>query len=286
MPRLKELKYLGVVRGLVETVKNLTSCEIGSWSESSGPTIIPPDQLRVFLNNNKALKSLTINGFESFAREHWQSTATPMTNLEFLKIECYFGAQFEQNLRFIYAPQFKCLHTVRLSLPSITQAVATDSSGHTFQFVWFSEDNLRFKPLQHFGAVITTLRSDRGITLGQLTGKPAFPDFFRSLDAIQVLEFPGSVAGYIHVALSEAGILPGLRVIRVAVGLDDCERSLRVLAHILRRRLGQGNPLMVIEPLLAEGEDELEQSLRVEWEEGYRLQNIQDLLSNRLLFFD
>ena len=50
--------------------------------------------------------------------------------------------------------------------------------------------------------------------------------------------------------------------------------------------MDQGNPLMVIEPLLAQGEDELEQSLRVEWEEGYKLQNIQDLLSNRLLFFD
>ena len=57
-----------------------------------------------------------------------------MTNLEFLKIECYFGIHFEQILSFIRAPQFKDLETVRLSLPSMIQAVATDSSGHSTQF--------------------------------------------------------------------------------------------------------------------------------------------------------
>ena len=280
VPRLKELKYLGVVRGLVETVKNLTSCEIGSWLESSGPAIIHPDQLRVFLNNNETLKSFTINASEPFTFKHSESAPTPMTNLEFLRIECYLDVYFEEFISIIHAPQFKDLHTVQLSLSSTIQAVATDSFGHTFQFARTNADNVRFEPLQHFGAAITTLRLDRGITLRQLGCKPALYNFFRSLDTVQVLEFHGSIANYVLNALSATGVPPRLRVILVAVGLDDCKRSLRVLAAISKRRMDEGNPFMVIEPLLVEGEVELEKGFHVEWEEGYKAENTQDLLSN------
>ena len=41
----------------------------------------------------------------------------------------------------------------------------------------------------------------------------------------------------------------------------------------------EGNPLNAIEPLLVEGEDGLDQSLRVEWEESCKAENIQRFLS-------
>ena len=44
-------------------------------------------------------------------------------------------------------------------------------------------------------------------------------------------------------------------------------------------KLEDGNPFTAIEPLLAEGEDGLDQSLRVEWEEGYKAENIRNFLS-------
>ena len=280
LPRLKVLKYLGVTRGLTGVVKNLTSCELGRWSVSTGPGVLYPDQLGVFLNNNKTLKSLTINQFEFLSSEPEVPPAIPMTDLKFLRVDCFFGTIFEKFLDFIYAPQFKDLDTVQLSIPSMIQAVATDNSGHTFQFIWNSGDIVMFQPLLHLGAVITTLRLDQGMTHQQLGREPAIRTYFRLLDTVQVLEFGGTIADYVQDALSITGVFPGLKVIRVAVDLDDCKRSLQLLATASKQRMDEGNPLARVEPLLAEGEDELEQSLRVEWEECYKAENIHDFLSN------
>ena len=40
-----------------------------------------------------------------------------------------------------------------------------------------------------------------------------------------------------------------------------------------------GNLLAMIEPLLAEGKDGLDQSVSVEWEESYKAEDIQNILS-------
>ena len=235
LPRLKDLKYLGAARGLAGTVKGLTSCEIGSWSESAGPAIIYPDELQVFLNTNKTLKSLTINECEYMADGSWEPGATPMIDLEFLKIVCFFGSEFEKIISFIHAPQLKDLDTVHVSLPSTIQVVATSSSGHTFQFIRFNEDNSNFNPLRYLEAVITTLRLDREITTMKAADEEALHELFRSLDTVQVLEFHGTVAEYVQDALSAPGVFPGLKIIRVAVSRDDCREALQSLAIASRR---------------------------------------------------
>ena len=265
--------------GLTGTVKNLTSCEIGYWSGSAGPIELHPDEFRDLLNNNKAVKSLTINECRLFSYEPWTHTAIPMADLTYLKVDCLFGGEFEIILNFIHASQFKDLDTVHLSLSSPIQAVSTDSSGRVFRFTWYSEEGGMLQPLRHFGAVITTLRLDRGINPEQSNRQPALLDFFRSLDTVQVLEFCGTIVDYVQNALSVAGNFPELKVIRVAVIQEDCRRTLQLLAAVSRRRMEEGNPLTTIEPLLAEGEGGLCQSLRVEWEEGYRAENIQCFLS-------
>ena len=279
LPLLKELKYLGVTGGLTRAVKNLTSCEIGYWSGSAGPVELHSEQLQVFLNNNKTVKSLTINECEPFGYGPWAHVATPMEDLTFLSISCFSSGDFEIIFKFIHAPQFKDLDTVHLSLSSEIQVVSTDSSGRTFQFEWYDGEEVRFQPLLHFGAVITTLRLDQRIILMQFNRHPALLDFFRSLNAVQVLEFCGTIVDYVQDALSAAGIFPGLKVIRVAVSGEDCRRTLHLLATASRRRMEEGNPLTAIEPLLAEGEDGLDQSLHVEWEESYKAENIQCFLS-------
>ena len=278
LPRLEELRYLGVIGGLTRTAKNLVSCEIGDWSRSAGPVIIHPDELRVFFNNNKTLESLTINKFEFISSQ--EPTATAMTNLRFLWIRGDFSDYFEKILRFIHVPQFENLDTVQLSfLPYNIRVVATDGLGHTFEFARLSGDDPEFHPLRHFGAVITTLRFDRKTTTEQLDDEPELYNLFRSFDAVELLEFDGTVADRFQIALTITGVFPGLRIIRVAVSRHGCERTLRPLAIASKRRMMEGNPFTTIEPLLAEGEDGLDQSLRVEWEECWKAEDIHNFLS-------
>ena len=287
LPRLKELKYLGVTGGLIRTAKNLVSCEIGDWLGSAGPTIAHPDEPQVFFDNNKTVESLTINELDFIFSDHRVPTTTPMTDLKFLKIHGLFGGYLERILRFIYTPQFKNLDTVQLSLlPASIRAVATDDSGHTFEFTQVSKDDLNFHPLRHFGAIITTLRLDRGITPEQLVGKSELYDVLRSFGTVQALEFDGTDAELVQNALSMTGVFPELKVIRVAVSRHDCKRTLRLLALASGRRVMGGNPLTTIEPLLAEGEDELNRDLRVEWEESCKAENIQGFLSGWFPSFD
>jgi len=91
LPHLKKLKHLGVTGGLSGSAKNLTSCELGFWSESAGPTIIDTEELRVLFDNNKTLKSLTINECKFTTDGSRAATATPMTNIKFLRIDCPVG---------------------------------------------------------------------------------------------------------------------------------------------------------------------------------------------------
>ena len=110
-------------------------------------------------------------------------------------------------------------------------------------------------------------------------------DVLRSFGTAQALEFDGTVASFVQNTLPVTGVLPELKVIRVAVSRHDCKRTLRLLAIALGRRVMGGNPLTTIEPLLAEGEDELNQNLHVELEESNKAKNIQGFLSRRFLSF-
>jgi len=279
LPRLKELKYLGVTGGLTETAKGLISCEIGYWSKSAGPTIIDEEELRVFLDNNKTLKSLIINECE-FADDLQASTPIPMTDLEFLKIECPIDDDLQRILHLIHVPQFKDLDTVHLSLRSLRiETVATDGSGHTFEFLQFIGDNLNFEPLRHLGAEIITLRLDRGANLEKLD-ESTLVSLFASLDTVQVLEFDGTIADYVQLGvLCIAGVFPGLKVIRVAVSRDGYKRTLQLLATISKLRMEEGNPLATVEQLVLEGDDELNQRLRAKWKKHYKAEGIQNFLS-------
>jgi len=203
-----------------------------------------------------------------------------MTNLKFFEIDCPTGMHLEQMLRCIRIPQFEGLDTVHVTIrcPCI-EAVATDGSGHTFKFSQFTWDGLRYYPLRHFGANITTLRLDSGISLEEYNEVPVSLDFFLSLNAVQVIEFDGAIANRAHRILSISGIFPVLKVIRVTVGWDDCERTLQVLVAVSRLRMEEGKPLATIEPLAAEGEDGLDQGLRDEWRRYYDAGGIQIFLS-------
>ena len=280
LPCLEKFKYLGVTRGLAMTAKNLTSCEIGGWSESAGPAIFYPDVLQALFNNNRTVKSLMINECEFMSYPPGVPAATPMTDLKFLRIECHYCRHFEGILSLIHAPQFRNLDTLRLSLPLPTiEADATDNSGHTLQFSLYSDHGQISHPLQHFGVVITTLRLDQGIAVKRIDDAPGACEFFRSLDAVQVLEFNGTIADLVQNVLSVTGVFPGLKVIRVAVSPDVCKRTFRHLATATERRMEEGNPLTTIEPLLAEGEGGLDQNLRVEWEESYKAEGLENFLS-------
>ena len=283
LPCLKELKYLGVTGGLMGTVKNLASCEIGYWSGSAGPSIVSPEELQRLFNNNKTVKSLTLNDCEFFPRDHQAVAAVPMKDLKFLKIYRPFPGDLEPLLKLIPLPQFKSLHTVKLSLHSHTiQVAATDGSGHTFEFSSSSRDDSGFYPLRHLGAEITTLRLDRRMTIEEFDGRPALCEFFQSLDAVQVLEFDGAAASVKNVLsgiLSRAEVFPGLKVVRVAIVREDCEGALQLLATALRLRMEEGNPLTTVEPLLVEGEHGLGQETRADWEKHYEAKGIQNLLS-------
>jgi len=284
LPRLKELKYLGACGGLIGMAKNLVSCEIGVWSESAGPTMIRQEEFPVLLNNNKTVKSLILRECEFFFDGGpWIPTVTPMTDLKHLEIHCDMDTNFEQIVTSIHAPQFKNLDTVQVSLPDSTiQRVATDSSGHTFKFSQHIDTERDFHPLRYLQADITTLRLDREMTLEQLDEGPALYDFFRSLGAVRVLEFDGAIASVANVlsnVLPICGVFPGLKVIRIAINLDNCKGALRLLAAALRLRMEEGNPLTTVEPLLEEGEDGLDQELGAEWKKHYEAEGIHNFLS-------
>ena len=281
LPRLEELKYLGVAGGLIVTAKNLVSCEIGFWSGSAGPNSIAPDVLQTFFINNKTLNSLTIGEFGFFLKSDlWVHTTIPMTDLKYLEIHCPFDEDLEKVVKCIHTPRFENLDTAHLSLDysNNIQVEATDGSGRTFKFSK-PINHFRFNPLRYLGAVITTLRLDQGITLYRLDNELALYDFFRSFDAVQVLEFNGTTASALSNVLPATGVFPRLKVIRVALSWDECDEVLELLATPLRLRMEEGNPLTAIEPLPVEDEDGSGPKFSVEWEKYYKAEGIENLLS-------
>ena len=283
LPRLRELTYLGVVGGLSRTAMNLVSCEIGYWSGSAGNSVIVAEELQTLFNKNGTLQSLIITQGGFFANsESWVPTPAPMMDLKYLEIQCLINNGLEKIVDCIHAPQFKNLDTVQLSLEfSTITMVATDSSGHTFKFSQYIDDDTEFFSLRHLGAVITTLRLDQGQTLRLDQGSEVY-DFFQTLDTVQVLELAGeidSVKTVLSDVVSIAGVFPRLRTIRIAISQDDCEEALRLLAAASRLRMEKGSPLTTIEPLLAECENGLGQEFRVEWEKHYEAVSMQNFLS-------
>ena len=279
LPRLKELKYLGVTGGLTGTAKDLVSCEIGFWSKSAGPTIIDADELRVLFKNNRTLESLTINECE-FLDGSWGSTSTPMPNLKFLRVDCPIGNNLEKILHLLQIPQFKGLDTIRLSLRfSSIEAVATDGSGHTFEFSRFIPDDMNFFPLRYLGADIVTLRLDPAITFKRLDDGPALQNLLQSFETVQVLEFDGMSADCVHHVLSVVGAFPRLKVIRVTVTRRNCKKTLQLLAIVSKQRMEEGNPLTTVERLALEGGDESEPRLRAKWMKRCKAEGIQNFLS-------
>ena len=55
----------------------------------------------------------------------------------------------------------------------------------------------------------------------------------RSFGTAQVLKFDGTAASFVQNALPVTGVLPELKVIRIAVSRHDCKRTLRLLAIAL-----------------------------------------------------
>ena len=238
----------------------------------------------MLVDNNSTVESLTINDcWFFFESRDLAPIPTPMENLKCLEICCNGDDAFEKIISYVHAPQFKNLDTAHLSLPDFdVRMVATDGSGHTFVSSQTTYSDINFHPLRHLGAVITTLRLDREMSLQQLDPRPRVYAVFRSLDAVQVLEFDGttsSARGVLPKVLSVDGVFPGLKVIRVLIGLGDCEGVLQLLATVLGQRAEEGNPLTTVEPLFAEVEDGLGQELREEWEKYYEAEGIHNLLS-------
>ena len=128
LPRLEELEYFGVTGGLTKTAKNLVSCQIGPWLGHTGLVMLVPEELRTLFDNNKTLKSLTVTSCDIFtSNDPWVPVATPMTDLEYLEIDCPIDDSLEQILNCIHAPQFKNLDAVQL-FPHFSdiRAVTTD----------------------------------------------------------------------------------------------------------------------------------------------------------------
>lgn len=192
-----------------------------------------------------------------------------MTDLKVLRIGCPIGEELKRNFGCIRALQFKTLTPfVFFPSPYHIEAVDTDGSGHTSEFSQFIWDGLNFHPPRHFGAgVVTTLHLDQSLRRFDV---PASYEFLRSVNAVRLLEFDGTITGYSQNILSVTGVFSGLKVIQGIVSQLDCERTLQLVVA-LKWCMMKGKPLTMMKPLLTEGEDGLERSLRVQWEDCYKV---------------
>ena len=285
LPRLKELKYLGAVGGPLATAENLDSCEIGHQSGSAEPARIYPEQLQTLLENNKTLKSLTINWCELTTGV---PTATPVTDLKFLKIGCHSREYLSEILDCIHAPQFKNLDTTELSfVEGGIQGVLSDSSGLALEFSQDDWHDLNIYPLGRWGAEITTLRLNRGATLEPRDNMewdkpkcPGWSEIIGCFKEVQVLELHETIAdcdGAVLCAEFSSYSLPQLEVIRVSID-GYCARTLQLLAPVLKKRMVAKAPLAAVEPLLVNGEGGLSQELRAKWDGYYEAAGIRNFL--------
>ena len=89
--------------------------------------------------------------------------------------------------------------------------------------------------------------------LDRLENGPGLYKFFRSFDAVQVLELNGTAANCVQNILSVTGIFPGLKVIRVTVSRHGCKRTLQLLPVASRQQRMEGNPLTYCEGITFSG---------------------------------
>ena len=279
LPCLKELKYLGMCDGPMRTAKNLTSCEIGFWPSAAGPTIFTKEDLRILLDNNRTLESLTIHTCKFIGNDPDPIRATPLPDLRFLNIGCSPTTSVQIIFHSIHAPQLGDLDTVHVTFCDPSMVVrATDDSGRTLEYSQFTHDS-HHHPRQYLGTHITTLRLGVGATFRGPLGAPTFSGFFGTFVAVQVLEFDGTVADRVQDLLSQSGMLPGLKVIRVKIDRASYENALRFLATASRLRMEGGKPLTAIEPRAGEGREGLDQGLRAEWDRCFSKEGIPDFLA-------
>ena len=280
LPHLTELKYLGVTGGLIDTAKNLTSCEIGSWLRAAGSTILQTDVLQTLLNNNRTLESLTINKWIFLNNDSQTPTVIPLPDLKFLTVGCSAWYDLRKILSSIHAPLLSDLDTIQLSLPCFDiRTIATGGSGCTVRFSWPCHNELDFDPMRHLGADITTLRLGEGSDTGPLVDTPGLWGFLRSLDSVRVLEFYGTISGRVQNILSVPGLLQGLEVIQVGIDKANYQNTLQCLSFSARSRMEKGKRLTAIRPIAAEGcESELDHGLREEWEKCFEEKGVAGFL--------
>ena len=279
LPRLKELKYLGVCGGLMKTAKDLTSCEIGYWDQAAEPPIIDIEELQTFFNNNRTLESLTINQCD-YNDDGTQVPTALMANLKFLEVDCVAGEDLETILSSIHIPQLKDLDTVNVSFNRhMLQVTATNGSDHKFIFPVWTLEKSNIHPLRHLGAEIVTLRLGEQVTVHVIEDGPALRKFITTLDTVQVLELDGAAYTCVWDILSTPEILPRLKVVRVVVTRADWKTTLRVLASVSEFRMVGGNPIETIEPCMAERGCVLDQGHRAEWEKCFEEEGASNFLS-------
>ena len=281
-PCLKELRYLGMSDGPMSTAKNLTSCEIGFWPSAAGPTVISKMDLRTLLDNNRTLESLAIHSCEFLIDDADRPTVIPMANLRYLIVDCSISGTPQTILHRIHAPQFKDLDAVHVSSDTYDMVVrATDDSGRVFGYSLPAGGGSHYHPLQSLGAHITTLRLRIEEAFQDPDDATILSGFLRTLDAVQVLQLDGMVADCAQAILSQPGMLPGLRVIRVTIdgAHYDYESVLRFLASVSKLRMEEGNSLTTIEPCAGKGGKVLDQGLRAEWQRCFSEKGISDFLA-------
>ena len=203
-----------------------------------------------------------------------------MTELRFLKLGYILSRDLQVFCGCIHAPQFKSLDTLQLSLLSYGfQGMATDGSSHTLEFSQAGWDDLVSQPLQFFGAEITTLRLDQRVPLRR-RDRPLLHQLLISLGAVRVLEFNKTcLEGGFLSDLSVTGILPRLKVIRVAIS-RNCTMTLQLLAAVAKLRMEEGNPLATVEPLPAEdglGRDFVRNERKVTRRRAYSISSKNDV---------
>ena len=280
LPRLKELKYLGVCGGLMKTVKGLTSCEIGYWDGGAEPPVIDVEDLRTLFKNNRTLKSLKINQCDYIADGSLVPRPTHIADLKSPEVDCLTSEDLEIVLSSIRIPQLKDLDTVNVSLRlSMLQAIATNGSDHKFIFPICILEDSDIRPLQHLGAEIITLRLGEEVALHHIEDGPALRKFISTLDTVRELELDGANVSCIWDILSVPAMLPRLKVVRVAVTRANWKKTLRFLGRVSKMCMAKGNPLETIEPCVAERGGLLDQGHRTEWEEFFEKEGISNFLS-------
>ena len=280
LPRLRELKYLGASGGLMETAKDLTSCEIGYWDQWDGivrPPIIDKKDLRALFSNNETLESLTINRC-NFVYDDSQAPTVPMTDLKSLKVDRVTSEDLEMILSSIHTPQFEDLNTANVTWGPSARVFATNGSDHKLTFTLQFPGESDFQPLRYLGAEIITLRLESESLILLIQDSPALRKFLSAFNTVRVLELDKVAEGCVRDILSVPEAFPGLKTIRVAVGRMGWEGILRSLAATSESRMARGSPFETVEPYVVYRRA-LDQGLRTKWGKVFEEEGISKFLS-------